>query len=406
MEKRGMAFLRSQLNVKRARIRQRYAYYDMHQELKMFSPLIPVEYMQFVAPLGWCGRAVDSLADRLVCRGFDNDNFGIGEIYEQNSADVLFDSAFLGALISACSFIYISADTDGAPRLQVIDGANATGVVDPITHMLYEGYAVLERDKLGNPTLEAYFEPGITWFYSRGQKPWQLPNPAPWPLLVPVVYRPDAVRALGHSRISRSCMSLVQGAMRTLLRMEVAAEFYSFPQKYVTGLAQDAELADKYKMSVSAFLQFTKDSEGDSPKLGQFQQASTAPLTEQMRSFAALFAAETGLTMDDLGFVSDNPSSVEAIRASHETLRLTARKAQRTFGVGLLNAGYLAACLRDDYPYQRSQLYQTRAAWEPLFEPDINALGGLGDAVTKLNGAVPGYITPKTLRDLTGIAPG
>lgn len=50
--------------------------------------------------------------------------------------------------------------------------------------------------------------------------------------------------------------------------------------------------------------------------------------------FAGLFAGETGLTLDDLGFVTDNPSSAEAIKASHENLRLIARKAQRTFGTG------------------------------------------------------------------------
>ena len=33
------------------------------------------------------------------------------------------------------------------------------------------------------------------------------------------------------------------------------------------------------------------------------------PHTEQLRMFAALFAGETGLTLDDLGFVTDNPSS-------------------------------------------------------------------------------------------------
>jgi Protein of unknown function (DUF1483). len=57
--------------------------------------------------------------------------------------------------------------------------------------------------------------------------------------------------------------------------------------------------------------------------------------------FASLFAGETGLTLDDLGFVTSNPSSEGAIRAAHENLRLTARKAQRTFGTGFLNAAYL-----------------------------------------------------------------
>ena len=208
----------------------------------------------------------------------------------------------------------------------------------------------------------------------------------------------------GHSRISRACMSIMQGALRTLLRSEVSAEFYSFPQKYITGLAQDAEV-ESWRATIASMLTFTKDEDGDKPTLGQFTQQSMSPFTEQLRTFAALFAGETGLTLDDLGFVTDNPSSAEAIKASHENLRLAARKAQKTFGSCLLNAGYLAACVRDNYAYSRQQLYMTKVAWEPVFEPDAAMLSGIGDGIGKINQAVPGYFGKTNLRDMTGVEP-
>lgn len=104
-----------------------------------------------------------------------------------------------------------------------------------------------------------------------------------------------------------------------------------------------------------------------------------APHLDQLKMFAALFAGETGLTLDDLGFATENPASQEAIKASHENLRLTARKAQRAFGSGFLNVGYLAACLRDDYQYYRNQVYMTTPIWEPVFEPDAAMLSNIGD---------------------------
>ena len=128
-----------------------------------------------------------------------------------------------------------------------------------------------------------------------------------------------------------------------------------------------------------------------------------SPFTEQLKTAAAGFAGETGLTLDDLGFVSDNPSSVEAIKASHENLRLAGRKAQRSLSSGFLNVGYLSACLRDDYPYLRSQFYLTQAKWEPLFEADVSTLTLVGDGILKLNQAIPGYADSGTIRDLTGI---
>lgn len=402
MDYKGKEYLRKLLIMKRTRVLMRYNYYEMKNGIKYLQTLIPPKFMWMAQTMGWCGKAVDSLADRLSFREFKDDNFDMNTIFRMNNMDILPDSAMLSALISSCSFIYISEDETGFPRLQVIDGSNATGVIDPITNMLTEGYAVLKRNDNKEPILEAYFVAGRTEYYEGGKLTRTDTHNTPYALLVPVIYRPDAMRPFGHSRISRACMNQMQGAMRTLLRSEVSAEFYSFPQKYVTGLAQDTEF-EQFKATMSTFLEFTKDEEGDSPKLGQFTQQSMSPYIEQLRTFASLFAGETGLTTDDLGFVTENPSSADAIKASHENLRLLARKAQKTFGSGFLNAGYLAACVRDNFIYKREQVYLTKPAWEPVFEPDAAMLSGIGDGAVKINQAVPGYFGPKNLRDLTGI---
>ena len=400
----GMNYLKSKLAAKQTRVALRYQHYEMKNRARDFGISSPPSLTGWQSCLGWCAKGVDSLADRLQFRDFDDDNFAIMQIYRMNNADVLFDSAILSALIASCSFIYISADEDGYPRMQVIDGYNATGVVDPITGMLSEGYAVLERDEYGTATLEAYFIAGKTWFYRKGEQNAQIVlNSAPYPLLVPVVYRPDAARPFGHSRISRACMSLVGSALRTVKRAEISAEFYSYPQKYVLGMSQDAESMDTWRASMSAMFRVDKDEDGDHPVVGQFQQASMTPHTDQLRMFASLFAGETGLTLDDLGFATENPSSAEAIKAAHENLRLTARKAQRDFGVGFLNAGFLAACVRDDFRYKRRMLYKTVPKWEPIFEPDTSMLSSIGDGAIKLNQAVPGYFGKDNLRDLTGV---
>lgn len=402
---RGISYLRRKLENKRTRVLMRYKYYEMKNMVKDANISTPPDLQWMNSALGWCGKAVDTLADRLVFHSFIDDNFELMEIFQMNNPDVLFDSSILSALISSCCFIYISADETGYPRMQVIDGGNATGIMDPITGLLTEGYAVLERDDHGNPISEAWFKKGETEFIKKGVSRTNIiKNNAPYPLLVPIIYRPDAVRPFGHSRISRACMKIMEAALRTIKRSEISAEFYSYPQKYVTGLDPDVEI-EKWKATMSSLLTLTKDEDGNEPKVGQFTQQSMSPYTEQLRSFASLFAGETGLTLDDLGFVSENPSSSEAIKASHENLRLTARKAQRTFGSGFINAGYLAACVRDKYAYQRRQLYLTKTAWEPIFEPDAAMLSNIGDGAAKINQAIPGYFNKDNLRILTGIEP-
>lgn len=405
-EYKGIAYMRNKLALKRLRVQTRYQFYEMKNAVRDLGISTPPELRWFNSVLGWCGKAVDSVADRLIFHSFSDDTFELTEIFQMNNPDTFFDSAVLSALISSCCFVYISADASGYPRLQVIDGGNATGIIDPITGLLMEGFAVLERDDRGNAKTEAWFTTGETQIIRKGYSKVQvIKNRVPYPLLVPIINRPDAVRPFGHSRISRACMSIMGSAIRTVKRSEISAEFYSFPQKYVTGLSQDAEAMEKWKATISSFMAFTKDEDGDMPKIGQFTQQSMAPHIDQLRMFAALFAGETGLTLDDLGFVSDNPSSQEAIKASHENLRLTARKSQRCFGSGFLNAGYLAACLRDDYPYQRQQFYLTKPVWEPIFEPDAATLSSIGDGIIKINQAVPGYFNTDNLRMMTGMEP-
>lgn len=407
MEYKGIEYLKKKLVIKRSRVNTRYDYYEMKNAVRDYSKIVPEGFEWMAQTLGWCGKAVDSLADRLSFIEFEEktDNFELNQIFNMNNKDIFFDSAILSALITSCCFVYISKDETGFPRLQVIDGGNATGILDEITGLLTEGYAVLERNTDGKAILEAYFIAGRTDYYSYGKLIESWPNNSPYPLLVPIIHRPDAKRPFGHSRISRACMNIQQSALRTLRRAEVSAEFYSFPQKWVTGLDPDAERMEKWKATMSSFLQFDEDEDGNKPQVGQFTQQSMSPYTEQLRTFASLFAGETGLTLDDLGFVSENPSSSEAIKASHENLRLAARKAQRAFGSGFLNVGYLAACVRDDYPYARQQLYLTNLLWEPIFEPDASMLSLFGDGAIKLNQAVPGYFNKDNLRVITGMKP-
>ena len=405
MAYQGIEYLRNKLARKQSRVNLRYNYYEMKNAVRDFNITIPSNWTWLKAVLGWSAKAVDALADRLIFREFADDNFAMNQIFDMNSRDVFFDSSIVSACIASCCFVYISADKTGFPRLQVIDGYDATGIMDPITMLLQEGYAVLERDpKTKKPTVEAWFTAEETVFYNLVENTVRrIQNPAPYPLLVPIVYRPDARRPFGHSRISRACMEIQQAALRELKRTEVTAEFYSFPQKYIVGLGQDQELMDKWQATISSMLQITKDEDGDRPMVGQFTTQSMTPHMDQIKILASLFAGETGLTLDDLGFVGENPSSAEAIRASHENMRLTARKAQRTFGTGFLNVGYLAACVRDDFPYLRKEVYQTRPRWEPIFEPDAAQLSGIGDAAIKIQQSFPDYFTEEKLHDLTGI---
>lgn len=409
-ELKGVPYLERKLTSKRSRVLLRYNYYEQKaiaSDLGISTPK-GLEWLNSIN--GWCSKAVDSLADRLQFDKFDNDYFDFVTMFNQNNPDIFFDDSILSALISSCCFVLITKgeknDLGQRIRFQVIDGGNATGIIDDFTKLLTEGYAVLKRDDNGNVKRYAYCTAGKTEIYEGDKLIAVETFKSNYCALVPIIYKPDAKREFGHSRISRACMDYARQAMRTVKRMEISAEFYSFPQKYITGLAQDAEDLDKWKSAMSAMLAFTKDDEGDSPTVGQFQTGSMAPHVEQIKSIASMFAGETGLTLDDLGFVTSNPSSAEAIKAGHESLRLIATKAQRCFGVGFKNVGYIGACIRDNTAYLREEVFNTKVIWKPTFEPDAQMLSAIGDGVLKLNQAMENggsFIDGEKMRRLTGI---
>ena len=404
---KGIPYLQKKLDGKRNRVLLRYKFYEQ----KAFAPDLKISTPQGLEWLnninGWCTKAVDNLADRLQFDGFGDDMFNFTEMFDQNNPDIFFDDAMLSALISSCSFVLVTRGTENQLgqriRFQVIDGSNATGIIDDYTKLLTEGYAVLDRDDNDKVTRYAYCVPGETHIFENGEEIAVEKFNSGFCALVPIIYKPDAKRAFGHSRISRACMDYAKSAMRTIKRSEIAAEFYSFPQKYATGLSEDAEMLNTWQASMSALLTFTKDDNGDSPTLGQFQMASFTPHLEQLKAIASMFAGETGLTLDDLGFITSNPSSAEAIKAGHEGLRLAATKAQRCFGVGFKNVVYIGACIRDNEPYLREELFETKALWKPTFEPDAAMLSQIGDGVIKLNQAIDGFVDAEKMRRITGI---
>ena len=410
-ELKGVKYLQNKLNNKRSRVLLRYRYYEQ----KAIAPDLGIstpEGLEWLSTVnGWCSKAVDNLADRLQFDGFEHDEFNFQSLYDQNNPDILFDDAMLSALISSCAFVLITRGTENEVdgqriRFQVIDGGNATGVIDDYTKLLTEGYAVLERDDNDGVVSYAYCVPGRTEIYKDGTRIGVETFDSDFCALVPIIYKPDAKRQFGHSRISRACMDYAKSAMRTVKRMEISSEFYSFPQKYATGLAQDAQDMEPWKAAMSAMITFSKDDEGDSPSVGQFQIGSMAPHVEQLKSIASMFAGETGLTLDDLGFATSNPSSAEAIKAGHETLRLMATKAQRCFGIGFKNVGYMGVCIRDNTNYRRETVLETKLLWKPTFEPDAAMLSAIGDGVLKLNQAMESggsYIDEARMKRLTGI---
>lgn len=402
----GKEYLKNKLNTVSDSVQLRYDYYEKKNKNQTLSIAIPQHLMQaFNSRLGWCSKAVDLLGDRLSINRFKNDSFNMQALYEDNNADVLFSSAIKGALISSCDFIYIYKDVFGAVRMQVVGGKNATGILDDTTALLKEGYAVLQRNPKDNAVLmDAYFTPEYTEYTDYiDNRVWRESNSTGYCMLVPIINEPkEGGKAFGHSRISREMMNCQDGAEKLLTEIKILAEVNSWPQKWVTGLAEGTEV-DSLRATFASLLRFDKDDDGDRPTLGQFQQMNFADHVQMFDTFVSIFSGMSSLTRDDLGFVTENPSSAESKKAALESLRVIAGKCQRDFSVGFINAGFVGACLRDEFNYNRNVVKDTKILWKPLVEPDASTLSSIGDGIIKINQAVPNFFTSENISDLLGI---
>src|SRR5699024_4753361 len=90
----------------------------------------------------------------------------------------------------------------------------------------------------------------------------------------PLVYQPRLGRPFGQSRISRAVLSITDSALRTALRSEVSAEFYSSPQRYMLGADPsafedaDGNLKSGWEALMGRMTAISKDEDGDVPTVG------------------------------------------------------------------------------------------------------------------------------------------
>ena len=72
-----MGYLRRKLASRKERCETRYDYYEMKNQMVDISSVIPPEFRWLKECLGWCSKAVDSIADRISFVEFSNDNFNM-----------------------------------------------------------------------------------------------------------------------------------------------------------------------------------------------------------------------------------------------------------------------------------------------------------------------------------------
>lgn len=383
----------------------RMTYYDGKNRLRDLGIAIPPQLKSVETVVGWPAKAVDALAHRIVFDGFvlpgdQEDPYGLSAVFADNQMRMELPQAITSALIHAVSFLSVThGDTEaGQPEIlvQARSGMYGTGLWDRSTRSLRAALSVSDVDAEGVPTEMVLYLPDrvghiVRSAGGRWSAAWRR-NPVGRVLVEPLVYRPDLDRPFGRSRISRPVMAITDEAVRTVLRTEVSAEFFTAPQRALLGADEDV-FTDRDGTPIPEWLAVIgrlwtvgRDEHGELPQIHEFKQISFQPHNDHLRMIASRFAGEVSLPLGALGIVQDNPDSAEAIYAAKEDLVIEAADAATAFGTRLVRTGQNIVMLRDGLTEPPDELRWLEANWQNPATPSVVSAA---DAVVKQVAAVP-----------------
>lgn len=389
------------LNQKKTRNTTRQHYYDSQNALIDLGIAIPPRLRTLDAVMGWPAKTVDTLNQRVKMEGFvipgvDLEDFGIDSIWRSNRMAIEAPMAQSSALIHSVAFIltYLGDPDFGEPEVVIatFDAQHATGLWHPTTRRLGAGLAVFDEDSSGNPLRMLLMFPHAIYSIWRDSKSprWSVQKTANTLGRVPmepITYKPRLGRPFGSSRISRPVMAITDSAMRTIVRSEVGAEFFSAPQRYLMGAEEamfenaDGTKATTWDLVMGRMLSIPRDEEfGEVPTVGQFPQISMQPHSDHLNMWVRLFSAETGIPADQLGIYADNAVSAESRYAAWQSLIIEAEAVGENMGPAWTASVVSAIQMRDNLRTPPAELDRLAVRWR---DPSTPSRSSAVDAVVK-----------------------
>ena len=360
----------------------RNAYYDGTQRLQDLGISIPPQLAGVRTVVDWPRICVDPLVQRCIVDGFrlpdatDVDD-ELWQHWQANDLDAEFPLCALDALALGRGYMIIgSPDRPGdSPVITVESPLNCSVTWDPRTRRNTAAYQAYEAEGVFRAVL---YTPNQTISMSRelSGNGWSVDDRDQHRFgevpVVRFVNRARSAQREGRSEITPAIMNTTDSACRSLLGMEIAREFYSIPHRYILG-AQESDFVDAagnaktaMQLTMSKFLAFERDEEGNVPQVGQFAAFDPSVFTKIVDEHAQLMASFTGYPPSYFGLTSTaNPASADAIRVSENGVVKRAELKQRQFSGGLQDAMRLVWRFANGGAELPPELRRLKTDWEP-----------------------------------------
>ena len=330
------------------RNKKRTLYADAEYTVQSYGLRLPDGKEVEQTPMFWPQKAIEVFSSRLRPAGYNLADATLLRDLERVMTDSMIalkeQLAIKSALRHGPAFMFTSAGDPGAGEPEVL--TTVSSALSATAETNRAGVVTAALELLGDRRANLYL-PGVVLEVEQRKRLVVLEEyPASKRILcAPYVHGKTLERPFGSSRITRPIMRLTNAGVRTFMRSEVSAEWYTYPRERLLGVDPSAfdDAPGWVQMigGIQALPDIHPDDEPNYPdelrraEIHTAPQMTMQPFSDQMRMIGGLFSGAASIPPNYLGIFSDsNPTSAQAIWAQEVDLVRAVEDQQPSFDVG------------------------------------------------------------------------
>ena len=369
----------------------------------------------------WAAKAVTSVSERVRMSGFtfagDYKDAALERIERANGLSANFNRHVASELVHGCMFATVQRVGDSV-AVRTHTAETAAAIWDVAAQRIAAGFVIADtRRTKWSPSMPVPVQVNlhlphrvvVLTQHSAGK--WSAvsnPTPLDRPMMEAFCFRPTGTKPFGQTRITPAVRYYVDEVQRTLRYMAVSGALYAVPKDILTGVTNDqlkAMEGSKFSVMVTSLFMATRDPKsGQVPDYKRLQAASPQPYIDSIATYAKLFSGATGVPLNSLGIVQDNPASAEAIAAQREDICVAAEDCIETNRESMRNVALMAMAVAENKTMD--QLTDEQLTVMPDFKnPMRPSLASTADAYVKIAGVLDGFAQTREFLRGQGFTP-
>lgn len=397
---------------------------EQYYECKQPTPSIGItnipDTVQVPTRCDWAAKAVTSVSERVRMSGFtfsgDYRDATLDRIERMNGLSVNFNRHVASELVHGCMFATVQRIGDSV-AVRTHTAETAAAIWDVAAQRIAAGFVIADsRRTKWSPNAPVPVQVNlhlprrvvVITQYDMGK--WSAtsnPTPLDRPMMEAFCFRPTGSKPFGQTRITPAVRYYVDEVQRTLRYMAVSGALYATPKDILTGITEDqfkAMNGNQFSVMVTSLFMATRAKDGSVPDYKRLQASSPQPYIDSIATYAKLFSGATGVPLNSLGIVQDNPASAEAIAAQREDICVAAEDCIETNRESMRNVALMAMAVAENKTL--NQLTDEQLTVMPDFKnPMRPSLASTADAYVKIAGVLDGFAQTREFLRGQGFTP-